>query len=133
MKHLQQSLGRPSESGFTLLEILVGLTISSLIMVSLSLALGGINKGFDTTTAVIERQAAIANGLHVAAQDIARIERAVDKLEAPVRFLFAGNPGNMIFVLAERPGNNPEGLYWVRYRVRDAERGPGAGPHAGAF
>ena len=119
MKRFDQS----GESGFTLLEILVGLAISSLIMVSLSLALTGINKGYDTTTAAIERQSTIATGLYVAAGDIARIERAVDKLEAPARFLFAGRPGDMIFVLAERPGNNPEGLYWVRYQVRDAGQG----------
>ena len=123
MKRLLQVRGPSGESGFTLLEILVGLTISSLIMVSLSLALTGINKGYDTTTAVIERQSTIATGLHVAAGDIARIERAVDKIEAPARFLFSGRPGDMIFVLAERPGNNQDGLYWVRYQVRDAERG----------
>lgn len=109
------------ESGFTLLEIMVGLLISSLIMVSLSMAIGNINRGFDQATASLERQGTIATGLHVMAQDLSRIERPVDNPETPARFLFTGKPDEIIYVMAERPGSNPAGLYWVRLQVRAAE------------
>ena len=111
------------ESGFTLLEILVGLTISSLIMVGLSMAMGTINRGFDQTTAVIERQDSISAGLHVVAGDIAHILRVLDDQDKPQKFLFYGGPEEAIYILAERPGNNKAGLYWVRLLVRKTAEG----------
>ncbi len=116
MAHLHDP--QDGERGFTLLEIMVGLLISSLIMVSLSMAVRSINRGFDQAAASFERQGTIATGLHVVAQDISRIERPFDNLENPTRFLFTGTPGEIVYVLAERPGNNPAGLYWVRLLAR---------------
>lgn len=114
-------LAHGSEGGFTLLEIMVGLLISALIMVSLSMAVRGINRGFDQAAALLGRQDSIATGLHVFAEDIARIERPTDSAATPGRFLFTGRPDEIIYVLAERPGNNPAGLYWVRLLVRVAD------------
>lgn len=111
------------ESGFTLLEIMVGLLISSMIMVSLSMAIQSINRGFDQATQSLERQGTIATALHVVAEDISRIERPVDDPENPTRFLFTGKPQETIYILAERPGNNPAGLYWVRLLVRAGNDG----------
>jgi prepilin-type N-terminal cleavage/methylation domain-containing protein len=111
------------DQGFTLLEVLVGLAISSLIMVGLSLAMRSINQGYDSTTQTIQRQGTMTTGLQVVTQDISRIERAVDDLNQPKRFLFSGRPREVIYVLAERPGNNSAGLYWVRLLVRDATDG----------
>jgi prepilin-type N-terminal cleavage/methylation domain-containing protein len=107
-----------ADSGFTLLEILVGLVISSLIMVGLSLAMKTINMGFDQATVSIGRQGTIATGLYIAAGDISRIERVFDNPEQPGQFLFAGSRGEAVYILAERPGNNRAGLYWVRLLVR---------------
>lgn len=112
-----------SDAGFTLLEILVGLAVSSLIMLGLSLSMKTINMGFDRATTSIGRQSTIAAGLYVVAGDIARIERAVDNPDAPTQFLFFGSRSEVIFVLAERPGNNRAGLYWVRLTVRKAGKG----------
>ena len=106
-----------SESGFTLLEILVGLLISSLILAGLSLAMGSINRGYEQTIMAIDRQGTITTGLEVFHQDISRIERVADNPENPARFLFAGAPRELIYVLAERPGSNEDGLYWVRLAI----------------
>lgn len=111
------------EAGFTLLEILVGLAISSLIMLGLSMAMGSINRGFDRTTAVIERQDGIAAGLHVVAGDLSHILRVLDDPAKPRRFLFSGGPEEAIYILGERPGNNEAGLYWVRLLVRKTAGG----------
>ncbi len=113
-----------AEGGFTLLEILVGLLISSLILAGLSLAMGSINRGFEQTTAAIDRQGGITTGLEVFHQDISRIERVTDNPENPARFLFAGSPRELIYVLAERPGSNEDGLYWVRLAItKEADGG----------
>lgn len=114
---------RRSEDGFTLIEILTGLLISSIIMVGLSLAMRAVDLGYDRATTSLERQATIASGLDIVAGDIARIERVVDDPTRPSRFLFSGQSKEIIFILAERPGNNRSGLYWVRLAVRPAGDG----------
>jgi prepilin-type N-terminal cleavage/methylation domain-containing protein len=111
------------EEGFTLLEIMVGLMISALILLGLGEAVAVTNRGFDGTTRTIERQAALTTGLGVVADDLARIERAIDRSAKPARFLFTGTGRQMVFVLSERPGNNRAGVYWVRYQVREAASG----------
>lgn len=113
-----------SEAGFTLLEILVGLLISSLILGGLSLAMGSINRGYEQTTKAIDRQGTIATGLEVFHQDISRIERFAEDPANPANFLFKGQPREMIYVLAERPGSNEAGLYWVRLSItKDSDGG----------
>jgi prepilin-type N-terminal cleavage/methylation domain-containing protein len=103
------------QAGFTLIEILVGLAISSLIMVGLTAAMRTIDLGWNRTTQSVERQGMLASGFHILAGDIARIERAT----VGNGFLFAGTVSEAIYVLAERPGNNRAGLYWVRLQVRE--------------
>lgn len=114
------------EAGFTLLEILVGLLVSSLILGGLSLGMASINRGYEQTTGVIDRQGTITTGLDVFDRDISRIERLVDDPAHPSRFLFAGTPREMIFVLAERPGSNEAGLYWVRLSITKKSDGTDA-------
>jgi prepilin-type N-terminal cleavage/methylation domain-containing protein len=106
-------------AGFTLLEILVGLAISSLIMVGLTAAMQTVDRGWNRTTQSIERQGTLATGFHVLAGDVARIERAISGSAGAPGFLFAGTASEAIYVLAERPGNNRAGLYWVRLQVRE--------------
>jgi prepilin-type N-terminal cleavage/methylation domain-containing protein len=112
-----------SKAGFTLLEILVGLLISSLIMVGLSLAMKTINTGFDSATRLIARTGTLTTGLHIVAGDISRIQRVFDNPEEPRQFLFTGARNEAVYILAERPGNNRSGLYWVRLVVRKTSDG----------
>ncbi|MGQ0486251.1 MAG: PulJ/GspJ family protein [Hyphomicrobiales bacterium] len=109
------------DAGFTLLEILVGLAISSLIMVGLTAAMQTIDRGWNRTTESVGRQGTLATGFHVLAGDIARIERATAGEAGEPGFLFAGTASEAVYVLAERPGNNRAGLYWVRLQVRERD------------
>jgi general secretion pathway protein J len=111
------------ESGFTLLEILVGLLVSVLIMAGLTAAMRSMSVGWGRTVDVIERQDLFANGFHIVAGDLSRIERMTDKIENPERFLFRGAPSETIFLLAERPAANSGGLYWIRLFVRSDDQG----------
>ena len=106
------------ERGFTLLEILVGLLISSGIMVGLSLSMRAINSGWEASTLAIERQGTFATALGVVAGDFARILRKTDDPKKPQRFLFSGGPAETNYLLAERPVNAKEGMYWVRLSAR---------------
>lgn len=111
------------ESGFTLLEVLVGLLISALILVAASMAMKTINLSYDRTTQSLGRQSVLESGLDIVAGDLSRLERAFDNAAKPTRFLFSGRAGEMIYVLAERPGNNSGGIYWVRLQVRNSAAG----------
>jgi prepilin-type N-terminal cleavage/methylation domain-containing protein len=111
------------ENGFTLVEIIVGLLVSSLILLSLNFAMTEINRGSLRTQAAIGEQTSFATDLKVIADDLSRIERVPDDPVQPTRFEFAGRRSELRYVLAERPGNNRAGLYWVRLFVRDAASG----------
>jgi general secretion pathway protein J len=114
---------RPGESGFTLLEILIGLAISALIMVGLSSAMRVVNMGWEQATDFGERQAMLKSGLRVFGGDIGHAERVFDDPAKPQAFLFAGTSSVMAFPMVERAGHNIKGLYWIRYEVRRAPEG----------
>jgi prepilin-type N-terminal cleavage/methylation domain-containing protein len=118
-----EGIPKGREDGFTLIEILVGLLVSSLIMVGLSLSMKTIDMGFNSAAKSLERQSTLATGLGIVAGDIARIQPVVDEPEHPTQFLFSGRRREAIYILAERPGNNQAGLYWVRLLVRKAAGG----------
>ncbi len=105
---------RAQENGFTLLEILIGLTVSALILVGLNQSMLIINRGFDQATTSLGRQSAIASALHIFSGDIARIQRRVDNPGNPLVFLFRGSGDEIIYLLDERPGNIAGGLFWIR-------------------
>lgn len=114
--------GRPREAGFTLVEILVGLLISTLIMAGMSMVMKAMDMGWEATAAALDRRDTLATSLDVVSGDISRIERAMARGPEPRRFLFRGSPAEMIYLLAERPIGSREGLYWVRLSVRAVQQ-----------
>lgn len=119
----QHSSKDRAESGFTLLEVLIGLLISSLILAGLSLAMGTVNRGYEQLGTVIDRQGELATGLSVFEDDVSRIARLPEDPAQPLQFVFSGTPREMIYVLGERPGSNEAGLYWVRLAIRNGQGG----------
>ncbi|MCB1379282.1 MAG: prepilin-type N-terminal cleavage/methylation domain-containing protein [Alphaproteobacteria bacterium] len=112
-----------SQHGFTLLEIIVGMAISSMILVSLNMVMGSINKGLDITTRKVGEQTEIATALAIIGDDISRIERPRMGSQTTGRYRFEGAPRAMTFALVERPGNNRAGTYLVRLSVRSDRTG----------
>jgi general secretion pathway protein J len=113
---------RSRESGFTLIEVLVGLAISSLILVGLSAAMASVNRAFDRTAESISSQNEVSAALDVAGSDISRIEPARETTTPNGRFQFSGRSSELVYVLAERPANNKEGLYWVRLQIVEKDK-----------
>src|SRR5437764_6184412 len=113
---------RPGEDGFTLLEIMVGLLVSVLIMAGLTVAMKSMDTGWGSTVASLGKEDSFANGFHIVAGDVSRIERMTDKAENAERFLFRGSPLEMIFLLSERPASTQMGLYWIRLFVRSDDQ-----------
>ena len=94
-----------------------------MLLVAASLAMKTINLSYDRTTQTLGRDSQLASGLEIVAGDLSRIESAFDDPAKPTRFLFSGRVAEMIYVLSERPGNNPNGIYWVRLQVRHGPQG----------
>ncbi len=114
---------QPQEHGFTLLEILIGLTVSALILVGLNQSMLIINRGFDQAAASIGRQSSIASGLYIVSGDITRIQRRVDSQDSPHAFMFSGSESEIIFLLEERPESREGGVFWIRLYARSTAEG----------
>lgn len=114
---------RASQQGFTLIEIIVGLVISSMILVSLNLVMGAVNRGFDATSQAIGRQVELTRAFQILSGDISRIERYRATVDGAGQYQFEGTPAEMVFPLVERPGNNVAGTYWVKVLVRSGASG----------
>ncbi|WP_421693552.1 PulJ/GspJ family protein [Aestuariivirga sp.] len=108
------------QSGFTLLEVLAGLILASLILVSLNLAMTAVNKGVARTRTSLGQQAGIATAIDIFGRDVARIAKIRrGEGEAFGGYLFDGRAGSVIYPLREDAGVTAPGLYLVRLSLRE--------------
>lgn len=110
---------RPGQqAGFTLVEVLAALAVSSLILVSLNLAMTTIRQGSETARGRLSDTAALSTAVEVFSNDIARIamirRNEEDKAQG---YVFDGGPQQIIYPLTEWTGVTRAGLYMVRLRV----------------
>lgn len=111
---------RARQSGFTLLEVLAGLVLASLILVSLNLAMAAVGKGVDRTRKSLGQQAGIATAIDIFGRDVARIAKIRrGEGEAFGGYLFAGHPDEVIYPVREDAGVPAPALYLVRLSLRD--------------
>lgn len=111
---------RSAQSGFTLLEVLAGLILASLILVSLNLAMTAVGKGVDGTRKSLGQQAGIAAAIDVFSHDVARIEKIRrGKGEDFGGYLFDGRSDEVIYPLRESAGVTAPGLYLIRLSFRE--------------
>jgi len=107
----------PGQRGFTLLEIVVGLLIATMILTGLTAAARTINRGWQNGTGAALRQDMFDRALDVIAGDVARIERIVAPGEKAERYLFHGSATEMSYVLVDRPYPTAAQPYFVRLAV----------------
>ena len=106
------------EAGFTLIEVLAALAVSSLLLVSLNLAMTSVRQGVERTRQSMGSQAVIAAAAHLVSRDIARISR----IRADAGYLFEGSARRMIYPLTERQAAGAGNLFLMRLSV-DEEGG----------
>lgn len=116
-------LGRTGEAGFTLIEVLAALALTSLILVSLNLAMGAVERGVTRTRDSLGGQSALTAATGIFAGDVARIAKIRRGGKAEDGYLFAGSARQMIYPLAEREGLTTGGLFLVRLRVAPGRTG----------
>jgi general secretion pathway protein J len=116
-----RSIGRASEAGFTLIEVLAALALASLILVSLNLAMNAVTRGVSKTRDSLGTQSALIAATGIFAQDVARIAKIRKGEKDAEGYLFEGSGRQMIYPLSEREGLDRGGLYVVKLRVRQAQ------------
>ena len=111
------------QAGFTLLEVLVGLMISAAVMVGFTTLAQSVQMGWGRVVEKLSGQETMDNGLAIAAGDVSRMQRVVNWGLSGPAYSFAGDPGAMTFVIAERPASSARGLYWIRLYSRKTPAG----------
>ena len=125
---------RQRQRGFTLIEFLIAISISSFVLASLATAMHMLSSSWTANNERLLHQDMILRGLAVVSRDIHGMLRL--RLDAPrqaggaartadgekdkkrgERFAFAGSPTTMELVVVEPPYPTRPGLFFVRYRV----------------
>lgn len=108
------------EAGFTLIEVLAGLVLASLILVSLNMAMSAVGKGTDHTRRSLGEQAELGSAVDIFGRDVSRIA----KIRRPAKpgdfagYVFDGRPDVIVYPLREEEGLTDPGLYLVRLSVQ---------------
>jgi prepilin-type N-terminal cleavage/methylation domain-containing protein len=107
------------EAGFTLIEVLAGLVLASLILVSLNMAMSAVGKGTERTRRSLGEQSEIGSAVDIFGRDVARIAKI--RRPAPpgdfAGYVFDGNPDVIIYPLHEDEALDAPGLYLIRLSV----------------
>ena len=109
------------QAGFTLIEVLAALALSSVLLMSLNLGMTTIRQGVERARTSLGSQAALsaASGIFVSdAERIAKIRRAGGKAAT---YLFEGTARQMIYPVAEYAGAGKGGLYMVRLTASETD------------
>lgn len=109
------------EAGFTLLEVLAGLMLASLILVSLNLAMSVVGRGVDTTRRSLGEQTEIGAAVDVFTRDVAGIAkiRRGSGVRGSGGYLFDGRADQLVYPLREMAGVDVPALYLVRLALRE--------------
>lgn len=111
------------DAGFTLIEVLAGLVLASLVLVSLNMAMMAVGKGVDHTRISLGEQSELGAATDIFGRDVTRIA----KIRRPAKpgefagYVFDGRGDAMVYPLREDEGLAAPGLYLVRLSVREQD------------
>ena len=114
---------RQREAGFTLIEVLAGLVLASLILVSLNMAMTAVGKGTDHTRRSLGEQSELGAAVDIFGRDVSRIA----KIRRPTKpgdfagYVFDGRQDAIVYPLREGEALTAPGLYLVRLSVRSKD------------
>lgn len=116
---MTQVLSRRHEAGFTLIEVLAGLVLASLILVSLNMAMSAVGRGTDRTRQSLGEQSEIGAAADIFGRDVSRIAK-IRRPAPPGEFsgyVFDGSRDVIVYPLREEAALDEPGLFLVRLSV----------------
>jgi general secretion pathway protein J len=106
-----QTNKRSSESGFTLMEVLVAMTLLGLLMAALSGTIGFVGRSADRGWEMSERSASLSRVEETMRRLVERSFPADIKDQTKTRFVFSGTAQRMRLVAYDAAGMTSPGLY----------------------
>ncbi len=107
---------RHREAGFTLIELIVCLTILAAILALLAGGLRSLSQGADRNSERIQMLDMISRAFDILKRDVNGLQRIAIN-DGSARYLFSGTPEHLRFVTIEPPYPAAEGPYFVDYSV----------------
>jgi general secretion pathway protein J len=107
---------RPSQQGFTLIEMLVSLTVMAVILMLIGGALRVMGRNWDANAARIETLDMASRAFDLLARDAGNLQRITEPSGTPA-YLFSGRGDSLAFVALEPPHPGDAGLYFIAYTL----------------
>jgi general secretion pathway protein J len=105
------------EDGFTLIEVLVSLTLLGLILGLLGGGLRVLAKGWEANTQRIEALDMVSRAFDILQRDAAGLQRLANEAGGAPRYIFSGGPESLSFVALEPPYPSEAGPYFISYAI----------------
>jgi general secretion pathway protein J len=112
----EHKTSRHAQHGFTLIEMLVSLSVMAVILTLLGGALRVMGRNWDVNAGRIETLDMVSRAFDLLARDAANLQRVVEPSGSPA-YLFGGTADSLTFVALEPPQPGEAGLYFIAYNV----------------
>ncbi len=113
---------RYSEAGFTIIELLISLTITAAILALLGGGLRVLSHTSDAGTKRLDALDMTTRAYDILARDIAGMQRVVVYAGKKPRFVFSGDADRMMLVAVEPPYPTDTGVYFITYQINRSGR-----------
>jgi general secretion pathway protein J len=111
------------QSGVTLVEIVVALTVIALVLVLSATALRLLASSGERGARLAARHDSLSRGIDVLRRDVERMERVMRKNGESVEMVFHGDAERLVFVAIEPPFPSEPGPYFISYAIRQQSNG----------
>lgn len=108
---------RRGERGFTLIELIVSLTILAVILGLLGAGLRVLSSNSDRNTERLQNWDMVSRAFDIFKRDAAGLQRLAVVTAKKPRYLFTGNAKRLSFVTIDPPYPTAEGPYFVDYSI----------------
>jgi len=118
----QESASKRFQHGFTLVELLVSMTLLAMILGLLAGGLRIISRSWEDNTRKIDKLDMILRAYDILRRDIEGLRRVTISSGEQSIYIFVGQPKTLAFVVIEPPYPTRPGPYFVRYSVSGSAR-----------